>query len=162
MRFDPDQDASEANQPEDERPQPPEELVRQDINLDLQLKLDVPDMEFEVNPRLDSGLLISAEKLKGMYYELGEVDTRPLPLYRAHPIYPPRADQLGIEGSVEVEFIINAAGRAERIRIVRATPAGYFENSVVKAVESSKFKPAVLDGEPVAVKVVTTYGFNKN
>ena len=65
------------------------------------------------------------------------------------PQYPRNATLKNIEGQVVVQFTVLRNGLAADIRIVMAQPAGFFESSVIKAVEASRFKPARVNGEVV-------------
>ncbi|BFM05223.1 hypothetical protein GCM10025791_14310 [Halioxenophilus aromaticivorans] len=65
------------------------------------------------------------------------------------PDYPEEAAQMGASGRVEVRFSIDITGHATNIAIVNADPAHLFENSVIAAIKSSRFKPILLDNRPV-------------
>ena len=67
--------------------------------------------------------------------------------------YPREAAQAGLEGWVEVEFLVNARGAAEQVHVVRAEPAGAFESAALAAVRHANFEPAqAADGTPVAMR----------
>jgi protein TonB len=72
-----------------------------------------------------------------------------IPIIRVNPIYPRIPLQRGIEGWVEVEFTINAAGDVLNPRIVDAEPPGVFNRSVLRAVKSWKYEPMLVDGKPI-------------
>jgi len=85
-------------------------------------------------------------------FEIGDVDREPQPLIRLKPIYPTFARIRGIEGSVQVEFTINADGRTEDIIVISSAPATIFNRAARRAVKRWHFSPAMLNGRPVAVK----------
>lgn len=140
-----------------EEPPPPEPPQSEPIDLSTEISIDVElDLPaFEINPRLDGGIAVSAPGI----YGLGDLDQRPVSVYRAEPHYPARAQQRGIQGKVKVQFVINASGKAEQIKIIETDHPGVFEKSVIKAIKASTFKPGILDGEVVATRIVTSYGF---
>lgn len=150
-------------EPPEEDPTPPEakpeapEPVPLDTPAppDTPLDLDLPPLA--LNPRLETGIPMGPPAPGA--YTPGQLDQRPVPIYRARPLYPHRAEQRGITGSVKVSFIIDAAGHASMITIIEACPAGVFDESVIQAVRTSTFKPGMLAGKPVATKIVTQYGF---
>lgn len=138
----------------EEPPEPPEaEPINLDSAMDLNIELQMP--AFEINPRLETGIAL---QMPGSY-SLGDLDQRPISIYRAEPFYPPRARQRGIQGWVRVEFVINAAGRAEQIKIIESVPQGCFDASVIKALNASTFKPGMFEGEAVPTRTATRYGF---
>ena len=59
----------------------------------------------------------------------------------AEPLYPLRAQNLGIEGWVTLEFSVNEEGEVigNTIRTVEEQPAGYFEQSAVNAARRMLF-----------------------
>lgn len=86
-------------------------------------------------------------------YAAGEIDGPLMPLVRVPPVYPRSAKRRGIQGWVDIEFIITRAGRVETVKIVQAEPAGVYEKSVVQAVSSWRFSPGKVNGKPVRVRV---------
>lgn len=66
------------------------------------------------------------------------------------PVYPRRLLARGIEGFVDVEFSVSAAGATRDIKIVRAEPEGAFEKAAITAVERWRYRPIKVNGEPVA------------
>jgi periplasmic protein TonB len=65
--------------------------------------------------------------------------------------YPVRAASAGIEGWVEVQFDVTAAGVAEHVRVTAAQPAGVFDREALAAIGRARFVPAkTADGTPLA------------
>lgn len=77
-----------------------------------------------------------------------------LPIVKVAPMYPSRAQARGIEGWVVVEFTVTAAGTTRDPVIVEAEPAGYFEEAAKQAVLKFRYKPRVVNGNPVEVSGV--------
>ncbi|MCA9512694.1 MAG: energy transducer TonB [Myxococcota bacterium] len=80
------------------------------------------------------------------------VDSEAIPLVRIEPTYPPRAQERGTEGWVEVEFTITPRGTVEEPVVVAYYPSTIFNNAALRAVRRWKYNPKVVDGKPVAFK----------
>lgn len=149
--------------PEREKP-PPEVLPRlsQQVPKPRQLKLEMPDLSFEINPKLDMGMAVAPPEPEPImdFFDQGEVDRLPMTVFRMKPLYPFRAKRLGIEGSVSVKFLVDAAGRVSRVTILESNPPGIFDESVLKALPSWKFTPGELGGKAVNTWVSTVIQFD--
>lgn len=77
-----------------------------------------------------------------------------LPLVRIQPQYPRRAQERGIEGYVIVELTVTEQGTVENVRVIEADPPGYFERAAEQAAMKFKYKPKVVNGEPIPVEGV--------
>jgi TonB family protein len=64
----------------------------------------------------------------------------------AAPTYPPDAEQRGIEGWVDLEFIVDVTGRPKDLRVTAAEPPGRFETVASAAVAQYRFAPFERDG----------------
>ena len=58
------------------------------------------------------------------------------------PEYPRGAERRGIEGSVRVEYSVDADGNVVNAHVVEATPAGVFDRAALSAIEAWRFAPA--------------------
>ncbi|GHE21912.1 energy transducer TonB [Halomonas urumqiensis] len=69
---------------------------------------------------------------------------RAAPTSQVPPEYPSRAQRRGLEGVVELEFLIEADGRvdASSIRVISARPSNVFEDAARQAVARWRFEPA--------------------
>ncbi|MBZ5486740.1 TonB family protein [Halomonas aquamarina] len=63
------------------------------------------------------------------------------PANRVDPTYPPRAQRRGMEGYVEVEFIVRRDGSVDRssIRVINAQPRRVFESAAEEAIAKWQF-----------------------
>lgn len=84
-------------------------------------------------------------------FSLTPSDGEYLPIVKVQPVYPRRALSRNIEGYVIVEFTVTRAGTVRDVRVVESDPRGIFEKAAIKAAEKFKYKPRVLDGEPIEV-----------
>jgi protein TonB len=74
-----------------------------------------------------------------------------LPIVKVAPIYPRRAQTRGITGYCIVEYTVTKTGSIRDPQAVDCVPSGVFERASVKAAEKFKYKPRVVDGEPIEV-----------
>ena len=74
-----------------------------------------------------------------------------LPIVKVQPIYPRRAQTRGIEGHVLLEFVVTATGAVRDPVVIEAKPPGIFDRSAVNAALKFKYKPKVVNGEPIEV-----------
>lgn len=156
----------EEHKPEPERPRPlPEKQPLPDRPLDMPKlamppmkpprlpKLSVPtaaiDVPLDLSGRPYLGELGVASGDFGFNLEDLEIEENVVPLYRTHPLYPPRALRARLEGVVLVEFIITPEGLVQSAGIVRADPPEVFDNAVLTAVKKWKFKPKIVGGRAV-------------
>ncbi len=74
-----------------------------------------------------------------------------IPLVRVAPIYPQRAASRGTEGWVVVQFDVLRSGQVDpkSVIVVEAQPPGVFDRAAINAVKRWKYKPKVVNGEPV-------------
>jgi protein TonB len=79
------------------------------------------------------------------------------------PQYPEVLRSAGIEGDVDLEFVIDTTGRAE-LRTVRVVSSTHqrFTDAAVRALTRARFVPAELDGRPVRQLVRMPFGFKLN
>ena len=123
---------------------------------DVQEQPDVPDVDTTPD-RIDisSNLALGAVKvginrdLKGFNSNDGEY----LPIFRAPPIYPRRAQERGMCGWVELTYTVTASG-GTRDPVVTASSSSMFESSAKKAALKYKYKPRQVGGKPVDVEGV--------
>lgn len=83
-----------------------------------------------------------------------------IPLQRIAPQYPREAARARIAGWVQLEVLVNADGTVRSARVVDAKPKGLFDAAAVTAVLRWKFKPKVVDGQPVAQRGSQRIEFN--
>ena len=62
-------------------------------------------------------------------------------LHIVPPVYPAQAMAFGVEGSVELDFLVNADGIVSDIRTVNAKPSGTFDAAARAALNEWRFAP---------------------
>ncbi|MEZ5456569.1 MAG: energy transducer TonB [Lysobacteraceae bacterium] len=70
----------------------------------------------------------------------------PIPVKQDPPSYPADAARRGLEGFVEVEFVVGADGKVGAVNVLKAQPPRVFEREAVRAVKGWSFQPSS-DGE---------------
>lgn len=91
---------------------------------------------------------------------LGTFDGDIIPLARIAPQYPRQAARDGIEGWVKLEIVVNPDGSVQSVDVVDSKPRGVFDSAAVQAAYKWKFKPKVVNGQPVAQRGIQTLEFN--
>ena len=86
------------------------------------------------------------------------VEKQPQPIKNPGPVYPEQAHNDGIEGTVWVKLWVDEHGNARKAVILR-TDAEVFNQATIDASMKWKFKPAMMDGKPVAVWVTIPFKF---
>jgi TonB family protein len=83
--------------------------------------------------------------------------SRGLLVKKAQPVYPASALQMHIEGTVELQATISKAGDISAVKIVSGDPR--LARAAVDAVKQWKYKPYLLNGEPVEIQTQVTMNF---
>lgn len=78
-------------------------------------------------------------------------------VHRVQPIYPPLAKAARIQGPVELRAIISKDGFIENLRVLGGHPM--LVTAAVDAVKQWRYRPYVLNGEPVEVETQITVNF---
>lgn len=85
-----------------------------------------------------------------------------IPLQRIAPQYPRDAARARINGFVQLEVLVNADGSVRSAKVLGSNPKGLFEAAAVAAVMRWKFKPKVVNGQPVPQRGSQKIEFNIN
>jgi protein TonB len=98
--------------------------------------------------------------MAAMTYEIGQTDVDAKELNNPPLDFPARAQREGVNGVVDLAFVVNEQGYAEQIMVIKEEPTGY--GFAAKAIESAKrirFKPAVLQKMSVRQNAKKRYTF---
>ncbi|HTZ22228.1 MAG TPA: energy transducer TonB, partial [Opitutaceae bacterium] len=90
-----------------------------------------------------------------------ELDQPPRTKTQASPIYPAKEKFEGVNGSVEVEFIVDETGAVVNPRIISSTHRA-FEEPTLRAVEQWRFVPGRSHGKVVSFRMRVPVLFNVN
>jgi TonB family protein len=86
------------------------------------------------------------------------VDQAPFLISRIEPIYPEAARQHHLSGIVVLQAIIDTSGRVEDLSVVKSAGA-LLDAAALSAVERWIYRPAMLNGRPVRVRLAVNVEF---
>ena len=78
-------------------------------------------------------------------------------IYQVQPVYPPLARAARVEGPVVLAALISKDGTIENLRVVTGRPM--LVRSAVEAVSKWRYRPYILNNEPVEVETQITVNF---
>lgn len=160
----------EKQSPEPEPPKPQETAAPEPVQKKMpRPPVQKPSLPFALNPKLPpmahslempplASFAMDAPQLKDRYLA-HELDAGLVPLAKVAPVYPLHAARRGIEGEVQVQFLVTAQGTVQDIEILAAEPEKVFEKSVIDCVSRWRFQPGRVQGIPVAALAQTTIRF---
>lgn len=139
------------------KPPPPPKLTVDSTDRPQQ---QMPDMQM---PRIDLGIGSGAGPYLGNW-SAGDRNAEGdvIPIVRIEPQFPRDALVKGIEGWVVVEFTIEPDGTVSDPRVVDSNPRRIFDRNAVRAIYKWKFKPRIVDGQPVARRATQRLEFTLN
>lgn len=123
---------------------------------DAETPPDTPDLDMDTNvDAVSTGIEIgmapvTANVSVGGSGGFAASDGDYLPIVKVAPIYPRRAQERGLSGYVIVEFTVTKLGTVIDAKIVETTNS-VFNRAAIKAALKFKYKPKVVDGEPIDV-----------
>lgn len=84
--------------------------------------------------------------------------TQGLLIFRIEPTYPPLAQQARIQGVVVMTAFIDKGGNVQRLQVVSGHPL--LAHAAIEAVKQWRYKPFVLNGQPLEVETTVTVNFH--
>ena len=79
-------------------------------------------------------------------------------IHRVEPMYPTLARQIGRAGRVELRAAIATDGTIQSLQVVSGDPLFY--QSALDAVRQWRYRPTVLNGQPVEIDTFITVIYN--
>ena len=123
--------------------EPPPDMPKPEFeSSDISQGVDVGAVDVDVNLNVEGGGFSS--------------DGEYLPIVKVNPQYPRRAQTRGIEGYVLLEYIATKTGAVRDPVVIEAKPPGIFNRAAINAALKYKYKPKVVNGEPIDVAGVKT------
>ena len=123
---------------------------------------DIPEQDFD---KIDGNAAVGQIAAPGnmrpkldlnMGAGLVATDGEYLPIIKVAPQYPRRALSRGIEGYVIVKYTVTKQGTVKDPVVIEAKPETIFNKAAIKSALRYKYKPRVVDGEPIEVSGVRT------
>lgn len=134
----------------DRKPPPPPEPDEPPPDIpQVNMQFDVANLDASYG-NLESGIELDIQG--GGFVDDGEY----LPIVKVQPVYPRRAESRGIEGYVIVEYTVTRTGSVMDPVVIEADPPGVFDRAAIRSALKYKYKPKVINGEPVDVPGVRT------
>ncbi len=99
------------------------------------------------------------EKKQSAPIRVGHLESS-MALSRPSPAYPPLARQARIQGRVQLEAVISTGGTIESLRVVSGHPM--LVPAALDAVRRWRYRPTLLNGEPVEVSTTIEVVFTLN
>jgi protein TonB len=78
-------------------------------------------------------------------------------IHQVNPVYPPLAKQTHVQGIVVLEAIISEEGAIESLRVVSGHPL--LTQATLDAVKQWRYRPVLLNGEPIEIITTVTVTF---
>jgi TonB family protein len=175
----------------DFRPPPAEKLVKREIKEIKTQSLNPPQpnparpstpgggLKIDLSPAGGDGLALvsggdrtggigsgtgggKGEGMAAMTYEVGQTDMDAQQVGSDPAPKPPaRAEREGINGVVDLVFVVNERGLPEQFSILKEEPVGYgFGNAAIEAAKKLRFKPAVFQKISVRQRAKKRYAFD--
>lgn len=79
------------------------------------------------------------------------VSEMPSVLSEVRPVYPKEAKDKGLEGAVALDVLIDEAGKVRQVTVIEGPEI--FRPGAIEAMKKFTFRPAKVDGKPVAVRI---------
>ena len=123
---------------------------------------EIPEQDFDkIDGNAEVGQVAAPGRIKtNLDLDIGAglqaTDGEYLPIVKVAPQYPRRALSRGIEGYVIVEYTVTKQGTVKDPKVVEGKPEGVFNNAAIKSALRYKYKPRVVNGEPIEVSGVRT------
>ncbi|HEU0188347.1 MAG TPA: TonB family protein [Gallionellaceae bacterium] len=130
----------------------PTPAIRDSLPIDA--PLPQPD-SFAPTPAGETGTSAAASA-EPTYFSAAQLDSPPRLLGELQQIYPARARAAEVEGYVTLALLINERGEVEDVSVVRAQPAGYFEEAALNMLRKQRFSPPIKQNRAVKSRWLTT------
>lgn len=141
VEFEPDEEIKTKRilpEPPDEVPPPPKVVDTHRID-------QIEGLVVQIGGPPPPGIGPGKQPISG-YAQSGDL----LPIVAVAPAYPPRALARHVEGYVVVEYTVTVTGGV-RDAFVVASSSSIFDRAALEAANKFKYKPRVIDGQPVEV-----------
>jgi protein TonB len=146
---------------------PPKDLPTEIPPIDLNEKFDARDFSgVGVEGGIATGI-VGAPAVDGIIssqtFTVSDVDDPAVRTGGPSPVYPSAMRQIGIDGSVRLQYVVGVNGKAESgsITVISSTNKA-FERNAIETIRKSTFRPAKIGGTPVRQLVQQNIVFSLN
>ena len=88
--------------------------------------------------------------------------TPPKLSHKEDPIFPKKAREQGLAGSVTLSALIMTDGSVTDVKVQKSSNPGHgFEEAAIEALKKRRYKPATIDGKPITLFYTATIDFRK-
>ena len=108
-------------------------------------------------PLLLAVTALAASQVVPQRVRVSEDIVQGLMLKKVPPVYPPLAKQARIQGTVLLKVTISKSGDVENLQLISGHPM--LAPAAIEAVKQWKYKPYLLNGEPVEVETQVQVNF---
>jgi protein TonB len=135
--------------PDEEAPQETQVATQQQLS-ELAPAMPVENLQGNVSVDVDRVV----DELLPSPDEFVPFEVAPDQVKSVTPVYPPLAQRAGVEGVVWVKALVDKEGKVRNVIIVKPSGANAgFEEAAVDAAKETIWKPAISNGQPIAVWV---------
>jgi protein TonB len=119
--------------------------------------VDAPASETEAAPAAPAALASVPVPIDPVY-PASRLKDGLVPLVRTEVPYPLIAQDRGIEGTVDIQFVVDKSGGIEDVWIAHSSHK-FFSDAVMKNVRKWRFKAPIIDGKAARVKANQHFEF---
>jgi len=140
--------------PPEEKTQPIVSIVIDD-DLDSDMEDELEIVETIATTTLDMMAEVEAPPSDELPDKFAYYDEPPVAMVAPVPDYPEFAKKARMEGTVVLEFVVNADGTVGKVEVLKSLMSGPggLDEAAIKAIKKTKFQPALANGKPVSVWV---------
>ncbi len=137
----------------DPTPDDPEPILEEEV------QIDIPEIDsVEIGDGFEIPEGPSGPTGQGPMWIEGEVQP-PEKVFAPQPRYTEEARKARVQGVVILQAVIDSLGNVTEVEVVKGLPEG-LDQSAVDTVRTWKYRPAVHEGQPVAVYMNLTISFS--
>ena len=81
----------------------------------------------------------------------------PVKIYDVAPVYPMLAQKTKVSGIVILDAVIDTQGRVPDVKVLRSIP--FLDQAALDAVRQWRYRPTLLNGTPIAIRMTVTVSF---
>ena len=143
-------------------PPPKKKKLKVDVEKPKLARASAEENRFKLDLGANSGTGISlgAGDTESLLYDVSQVERLPVRIRGRSPKAPNVFVSSGLDGSVELEMVIEIDGSVSLAKVVKEDPVGFgLGDACIAVVKRWRFRPALLKGIPVRLRVIQPFSF---